>query len=93
MLQYKRKILKKRINSDFIVQEFDKEEVSQKKTDQVPFQILNLGIYLITPLLLGVIVGLYFDNRYLTERRGVIFGLLVGSVGTFFNLIKLTKQQ
>ena len=53
---------------------------------------LNIGVYLITPILLGVIIGYNLD-RYLKSKP--IFTLLFILLGTFsslYNLFRLTKE-
>ena len=43
----------------------------------------NIGYYLITPLLIGVFLGLYFHS--------VLVGVVIGTVETFYNLFRLLK--
>jgi len=53
---------------------------------------LNIGVYLITPILLGVIIGYNLD-RYLKSKP--IFTLLFILLGTFsslYNLFRLAKE-
>ncbi len=51
----------------------------------------NIGYYLITPLLIGVFLGLYLDGRFGTSYL-VVIGIIIGSIGSFYNLFKILKQ-
>jgi len=53
---------------------------------------LNIGYYLLTPILLGVFLGLVIDKKFHTQSAGVLTGILLGTVASFYNLIKLTKN-
>ncbi len=50
----------------------------------------NIGYYLVTPLLFGVILGLYLDKNF-DSSLFVKIGVLVGAVGAFYNLFRLLK--
>lgn len=52
---------------------------------------LNIGFYLITPLLVGILVGAYADERLRSKPVGVTIGIVIGAVSTFYNLFKLIK--
>jgi F0F1-type ATP synthase assembly protein I len=52
---------------------------------------MNIGYYLLTPLLIGVFFGLYLDGRLGTNYL-VVIGILIGSIGSIYNLFKLIKQ-
>ena len=51
----------------------------------------NIGYYLLTPLLIGVFLGLYLDGRLGTHYL-VVIGIIIGSIGSFYNLFKIIKQ-
>ena len=51
----------------------------------------NIGYYLVTPILLGVFLGLYL-KKTTGKEIFIIIGILVGGIGTFYNLIRLLKQ-
>ncbi len=50
----------------------------------------SIGYYLITPLIVGVFLGLYLDGRLGTNYI-VVIGILIGSIGTFYNLFRILK--
>ena len=53
---------------------------------------LNIGYYLITPLLLGVFFGLYIEKKYNSGGKIILIAILLGFIGTVYNLYRLTKE-
>lgn len=53
---------------------------------------LNLGMYLATPLLLGVFLGTYLDNRLGTKPIVTLVLIGLGLVSTFYNLYKIATN-
>ena len=53
----------------------------------------SLGYYLLTPLLGGVFLGLLIDKYLYVAPFGVVGGIILGSIATFYNLIKFTKES
>ncbi len=51
----------------------------------------NIGYYLMTPILIGVFLGLYLDGRLGTNYL-VVIGIIIGSISTIYNLFRLLKQ-
>lgn len=51
----------------------------------------SIGYYLLTPLLVGVFLGLYIDKKF-GFRYFVLVGIVFGLVSTFYNLYRLTKN-
>lgn len=51
----------------------------------------NIGYYLVTPILIGVFLGLYLDGRLGTNYL-VVIGIIIGSISTIYNLFRLLKQ-
>ncbi len=54
---------------------------------------LNIGFYLLTPLLVGVFLGLFIDSKFHTQSYGVVGGILFGSVASFYNLYTIIKSN
>ncbi|MBI5127757.1 AtpZ/AtpI family protein [Candidatus Roizmanbacteria bacterium] len=50
----------------------------------------NIGYYLVTPLLFGVLLGLYLDKNFKTGTF-VKLGVFVGAAGALYNLFRLIK--
>lgn len=53
---------------------------------------LNIGYYLVTPMLIGVIVGLYLDSRFKSKPLYTLIFIFLGIAGTFYNLWKVAKN-
>ncbi|MBI3366301.1 AtpZ/AtpI family protein [Candidatus Roizmanbacteria bacterium] len=62
-----------------------------KKSEGFDVSVLNVGYYLITPLLIGVFLGLLIDGRFHTKPIATIIGISLGSIGSFYNLSKFIK--
>lgn len=54
---------------------------------------LNLGYYLITPIIAGVFLGLFLDKLLKTGKIFFIMLFSVGIIGTFYNLYKIYKDD
>lgn len=52
---------------------------------------INVGYSLVTPILLGVIVGLTLDNKFHSKPVFTVFFIFLGAVSSFYNLFKLIK--
>jgi F0F1-type ATP synthase assembly protein I len=91
MVEYSRSDIKK-VGSSFIIEPFHRK---RKKANDDKYRLIDamdLGIYLIIPLLAGLGIGVVLDNRTGIKPVGIITGLLLGAVGSFFNLIKIVRQ-
>lgn len=66
-----------------------KKEIS-KKINSLLANYASIGYYLVTPLLVGVFLGLYLEKAT-GKNIFVIFGVIIGSTGTFYNLFRLIK--
>lgn len=67
-----------------------------KKTRKSSFDVgnyLNLGYYIITPLLLGLSIGILLDKWLKTEPVFILAGIVFGTISTFYNLIKLVSTE
>lgn len=70
----------------------NKKKVLTKK-DKFPLvNMLNIGYYLITPLLVGVFLGLAIDRHFKIKGVFTLLFLFFGSLATFYNLYKLYKD-
>ncbi len=70
------------------------EYKSSNKKKYNPFQYFkfDIGIYLLFPLLIGVYIGYNVDLRLKTRPTFTIFFLVLGTLSSFYNLWKLTKE-
>lgn len=51
----------------------------------------GIGYYLIIPLLAGLGLGLFLDEKLETKPLFTIIGIVIGVIGTFYNLFKVKK--
>ncbi len=52
----------------------------------------NIGYYLLTPLVLGVVVGLGLDRFFETKPLFTFLLIIIGFISTIFNLIKIVRE-
>lgn len=52
----------------------------------------SIGFYLTIPFVLGIGGGIAFD-RWFGTSQGVLIGILLGAVASFYNLWKLVKES
>lgn len=86
---------------------FDRNFVLKKKTaitakknkddDSSSFYALakysNIGYYLISPLIIGVFIGLLVDSYFGSKPVATLIAVAVGTIAVFYNLYKLTKNN
>jgi len=93
MVEYKRKIIRTIIDKDLDITEQTVVKKENKNNNLGSYQYLNIGFYLIAPLLVGIFSGLYLDRRFNAKPFFLFLGLLLGVAGTFYNLYRLTKSN
>ena len=54
---------------------------------------LNVGFYLVTPILAGVFLGLGIDYWLKTKPIFFVLFLVLGTLSCFYNLLKLMKDD
>ncbi len=54
---------------------------------------LNIGFYLIVPILLGVFVGYRLDLWFDTKPFFVLLFIVLGLISSFYNLWKLVREE
>lgn len=91
-----------KIDEDFQVKKVKKiEKVGQKgkKTKKIKSKInfalvnsLNIGYYILTPLLVGVFLGLALDKLFKLKGVFVLIFIILGTIASFYNLYKLYKN-
>lgn len=80
------------INSSFVLEPFHRKKKKGTSETFRLIDVMDLGMYFVVPLLAGLGLGIVFDSKMGTKPMGIIFGLLVGAAGSFFNLIKIVRQ-
>jgi len=69
---------------------FDKKPKAKKDFFSEYINI-NVGYSLVTPILLGVIIGLTLDSKFHSKPVFTVFFIFLGTVSSFYNLFKLIK--
>jgi|GEM_PF-1525750 predicted F0F1-ATPase subunit len=54
---------------------------------------VNIGYYILTPIILGVVVGLYFDKIFKTKGFFVSLLIIFGALSSIYNIWKIVKEQ
>ncbi len=68
-----------------------KKKPQTKKNFFTDYININVGYSLVTPILLGVIIGLILDSRFQSKPVFTVFFIFLGTVSSFYNLFKLIK--
>lgn len=72
--------------------EFSKKPKIRKKLF-TRYLNINVGYSLVTPILIGVIVGLGLDNKFHTKPYFTVFFIFFGMVSSIYNLYKMYKDE
>jgi len=91
MVEYSRSHIKK-VSSSFVIESFQGQKRKKAQETFRMTDVLDLGVYLVIPLLSGLGLGIVLDNKLEIRPFGTIFGLLIGAIGSFFNLLKIVRQ-
>ena len=54
---------------------------------------IGIGYYVGAPLIIGVFLGLVVDGFFKTKPLFIIIFIIIGTIGTFYNLFKSTKNN
>lgn len=54
---------------------------------------LNIGYYLITPILVGAFFGYWLDKVFATKPVFFLIPFSLGVIGSFYNLWKIVKEM
>ena len=69
-------------------------EKTTEKSDSFDYtKYLNIGFYLAIPLLVGVFAGIKLDEIFNKKPLFTIVFIVLGAISTFYNLIRLTKEN
>jgi len=91
MVKYLRSNVKK-INSAFVIEPLHTHSQKKKNSTASLTDSLNIGMYLVAPLLCGVLLGILLDTKFKTKPICVLIGIFLGFLGSFFNLIKVVRS-
>ena len=68
-----------------------KKKSKNKKDFFSEYININVGYSLVTPILIGVIIGLALDNKFHTKPYFTVFFIFFGMISSFYNLFRLIK--
>lgn len=72
----------------------EREHKKEKKaTKPVDLGTLNVGYYLIIPILIGIFLGLVLDEKFKTRHMFTGILIFAGGIASFYNLWKLVKKS
>jgi len=75
------------------VPRFENKKGNQLKNNKVPIvNILNIGYYILAPLLMGVFLGLAIDRWFKLKGIFTLLFLFIGWIGSLYNLYKIYKN-
>jgi len=66
----------------------NKSNKELKKNNLKVANYLNIGYYLLTPIIIGIFIGKVIDN-WLKTNFFLFLMLILGVIGTFYNLYKI----
>lgn len=72
--------------------EFAKKKIESSVNNFLIAKSLNIGYYLITPLLLGVFFGIGLDLFFKTKPLFFLLLFALGIAGSFYNLWKIVTE-
>lgn len=64
-----------------------------RRNQSLDLSAINIGYYLITPLIIGVFLGLLIGEKFHKKETGALIGILVGLSGTIYNLVHIVKSN
>jgi len=80
------------IDKDFDLKKIVKIEKKIVSSKNPLEKYANIGYYLIVPIIIFLIIGIYFDNILKTKPLGFMFFLFFGVLSSFYNLYRLTRD-
>lgn len=82
--------------SEKTIQQEEARKKKIKNKSESDFSLLgnlNLGFYLVTPLISFLIFGIILDNILHTRPILTLVFIILGTIGSFYNLIKFVKEN
>lgn len=82
------------IGKDFELKEVKEiKNLRLNKSKPTSFLLIDVGIFIIFPLLVAVFIGLYIDKTLKTKNLFTLILIFLGFVCSIYNLIRLTKKN
>lgn len=71
---------------------FKNTKKNQSENNFILAKYMSVGYYIITPLLIGVFLGLLIDKVLNTKPIFILTLITLGSISSFYNLWTVTKR-
>ena len=65
--------------------------VKKRLIKKTPYLLIDIGFYIIGPLLIAIPIGLYIDRTFQTKNIFTLMLIFLGFISTIYNLIRLSK--
>lgn len=84
-----------KIGKDLDLEIVSNEKGKQKKKNGyfLLAKYTNIGYYLITPILLGVVIGFGLDVYFDSKPFFILIFIIIGFISTIYNLYRLVKEE
>lgn len=80
--------------SDFDLYPIKKKRDEDAETKSLQsMQYMNMGFFLVTPVLLGVILGLYIDNLLHIRPLATVIFISLGAAASIYNLFRMLEKH
>lgn len=70
-----------------------RKNAAGKGQNLLALQYMNVGAYMVTPLLLGVLLGSYIDSTFHIRPIATVTLIAIGTGAMFYNLFRLIKKN
>lgn len=80
-------------NFDIAKNEENQKEIKKVHSNFLLAKYLGIGYYVSAPLIIGVFLGVLADIFFKTKPLFIIIFIIIGTIGTFYNLFKSTKNN
>lgn len=82
-----------KIGDDFVLKKTLGPQVKKiKKILPTKFLMIDVGMYIIIPILIALPIGLYLDKLFKTRNLFTLVLIFIGFISSIYNLVKLTKK-
>lgn len=80
-------------NFDIVKNEKNQKEIKNVHSNFLLAKYLGIGYYVGAPLIIGAFLGVLADIFFKTKPLFIIIFIIIGTIGTFYNLFKSTKNN
>jgi F0F1-type ATP synthase assembly protein I len=71
-----------------------KEEIGKNKSSIISLvQFTNIGFTILSPIVFGLLVGIFIDNTFETGKIAIVVGIIAGALFSFFYLYTIAREK